>query len=118
MRGAGGRDGRRRRTKVTSGAQASAGVRRRARFATLVGAVVLGGTPAMVAAHGGGVSEASLTTCEGKARSDRCEYVNHHDDLYRGTCQVIAGDMQCVRNRPIVKGGRRAEQGAPPDPNS
>jgi len=41
------------------------------------------------------------STCDGKPKSQACEYKGFHGESYIGTCQVMANNMLCVRNQPI-----------------
>ena len=57
-----------------------------------------------VYAHSFPLNEAAIDSCNEKKRSQACQYQNHHNDVYIGTCQYVSDDeLTCVRNRPIQK---------------
>lgn len=56
-----------------------------------------------LSAHSGAANNAAWDACDNKPRSTACEYTGFHGEQYRGTCQLIAEHMMCVRNQPIEK---------------
>ncbi|ASJ73021.1 hypothetical protein IMCC3135_14680 [Granulosicoccus antarcticus IMCC3135] len=60
--------------------------------------------PQMVFAHSSIINNKAWEVCEKQVRSDSCEYTDNHEDIYRGTCQLMSEKLLCVRNQPIVKG--------------
>jgi len=49
------------------------------------------------------LSNDAWQVCEDCARSNSCEYTDNHENIYRGTRQVMSDKLLCVRNQPIDK---------------
>jgi hypothetical protein len=61
-------------------------------------------TVSSACAHGGSLNSEALAVCSGRERSQACQYEDHHNNLYIGTCQYVSeDDLICVRNKPIKK---------------
>ena len=75
----------------------------RARWAAaLIAAVAPGGAAFGHADHVDGAAwTASL--------ADACEFTDHDDDVYRGSCRLVSGALLCVRNRPIETGATASD---------
>lgn len=57
-----------------------------------------------VYAHSFPLNQAAMDSCIQKKRSQSCQYISHHNDVYIGTCQYISDEqLTCVRNKPIQK---------------
>lgn len=54
-------------------------------------------------AHDGNLNSAPWDACEDKQQSNVCAFTNSQEDIYRGTCQVMAESLYCVRNQPIIR---------------
>lgn len=52
-------------------------------------------------AHAGSLNKVAVKACTAKQKSQTCEYVGDHNDLYIGSCQYMADNLLCVRNQPI-----------------
>lgn len=66
------------------------------------------GLPQTAAAHSTIINNQAWQVCEARERSDACEYTDNHENIYRGTCQLMSEKLLCVRNQPIVEGGKNA----------
>ncbi len=60
--------------------------------------------PQLASAHSSVTNNKAWQVCENQAKSDACEYTDNHENIYRGTCQLMSEKLLCVRNHPIVKG--------------
>ena len=60
--------------------------------------------PQLAFAHSSIINNKAWQVCENQAKSDACEYTDNHEDIYRGSCQLMSEKLLCVRNQPIVKG--------------
>ncbi len=78
--------------------------------AALLAAVAPGGAAFGHADH---VDNAAWTACEAAALADACEYTDHDDDLYRGSCRLVSDALLCVRNRPIERSGTTSDTSDP-----
>ena len=63
--------------------------------------------PQIASAHASILNNEARLVCENSMRSDSCEYTNNHEDIYRGTCQMMSDKLLCVRNQPIEKAAFR-----------
>ena len=55
-------------------------------------------------AHALPLNSLAITACQTKEKSQACQYADHHNDLYLGTCQLVTEtQLICVRNKPIQK---------------
>lgn len=54
-----------------------------------------------VYAHQDSTSGLAWEACEDKAKSTACKYRGAHNELYKGSCQIMSGHLMCVRNQPI-----------------
>ena len=54
-------------------------------------------------AHAGSLNKVAVKACYSKEKSMACQYKGTHNDLYIGTCQYMATNLMCIRNRPIKK---------------
>ncbi len=61
-------------------------------------------------------NKAPWAACEAQERGASCAYTDGHDDLYRGSCQLISNALLCVRNQPIVRQEGHASHPAEPSP--
>ncbi|MEP2651846.1 MAG: hypothetical protein ABJH06_07600 [Paraglaciecola sp.] len=59
-------------------------------------------------AHNGHGDELPWQACTLAQKGDLCEYTNRHNDLYQGSCRVFSDALMCVRNKPIVHLGEKA----------
>jgi len=59
--------------------------------------------PQTVSAHASILNNDAWQVCENRTRSNSCEYTDNHENIYRGTCQVMSDKLLCVRNQPIEK---------------
>lgn len=69
-------------------------------FAVIAFTLPLLGNPSH--AHSGSATSAAWEVCDGKEKSNYCEYQGFHGETYIGSCQSIAYRMMCVRNKPIL----------------
>ncbi len=60
--------------------------------------------PQISSAHSAIINNKAWEVCENHAKSDSCEYTDNHENIYRGTCQLMSEKLLCVRNQPIEKG--------------
>ena len=69
-------------------------------------------------AHSIPLDREAMVACQKKARSQACEYRDHHNNRYIGTCQHLSEkELICVRNRPIQKADSDAKPSDKNDPN-
>lgn len=41
--------------------------------------------------------------CEAATLADACEYTDHDENVFRGSCRSMSDTLLCVRNRPIER---------------
>jgi hypothetical protein len=66
--------------------------------------------PQIASAHASIINNKAWQVCENHMKSDSCEYTDNHEDIYRGTCQLMSEKLLCVRNQPIEKADPDAEK--------
>jgi hypothetical protein len=70
----------------------------------ILSALVLSFVAGNALAHSAPLDKSAMAACKEKTRSQSCEYQDHHNNLYIGTCQYVSEqDLICVRNRPVQK---------------
>jgi len=69
-------------------------------MAALIAAVAQSGAAFGHADH---VDAAAWTACETATLADACDYVDHDDNRYRGSCRLMSDTLMCVRNQPIER---------------
>jgi hypothetical protein len=57
--------------------------------------------PGLAAAHSGHTSTQMWDACDDAVHGEICSFVTEGHARHTGTCQVLADDLMCVRNRPI-----------------
>jgi len=73
-------------------------------FLSIMAALILSLVAGNALAHSAPLDKLAMAACQEKARSQACEYQDHHSNRYIGTCQYVSEeDLICVRNRPIQK---------------
>lgn len=65
-------------------------------------------TAGTASGHADGVDGAAWTACESAALADACEYTDHHDAVYRGSCRLMSDELPCVRSEPIERPDARS----------
>lgn len=68
-----------------------------------VAALLLIAAAGIASGHADHVDGAAWTACESAALADACEYADHHDAIYRGSCRLMSDTLLCVRNEPIER---------------